>query len=129
MAKLLNTCERFVVFDKEKLEQSLPVRFEEQVANRAAQLAIQSRKHTLTYQQLNDAANAIAREVLSRRGEGQEPIALLLENDAPMIEALLGVLKAGKIYVPLDPSLPLARLSYIVEEHESCLQIITTRKC
>jgi amino acid adenylation domain-containing protein len=124
---LLNSCESFIAFGKEELEHSLPSRFEKQLATRASHLAIQTRKYTLTYQQLNNGANVIAREILARRREGQEPIALLLENDAPMIEAILGVLKAGKIYVPLDPSLPVSRLAYILQDSEAPLLITNSQ--
>src|SRR5215467_1179768 len=96
MAKLLNSCDSFVAFGTNELEHSLPVCFEKQVASRASHLAVQTRKHTLTYQQLNNGANVIARAILDRQGEGQKPIALLLENDVPMIEAILGVSKPGK---------------------------------
>jgi amino acid adenylation domain-containing protein len=109
------------------LELSIADRFEQQVANNPGRLAIHTGTHTLTYEQLNRRANAIAHHVLSRRGRGLEPVALLLENDAPMIAAILGVLKAGKIYVPLDPSLPASRLSYIVKDSESCLLITSSR--
>src|SRR5262249_39274013 len=98
--------ELFVSFgDDKELEQSLTDRFQKQVARHGDHLAIKTRKHTLAYEDLNCRANAIARQIISRRGQKQETVALLLENDAPMIEALLGVLKTGRIYVPLDPSL------------------------
>jgi amino acid adenylation domain-containing protein len=113
--------------DRSQLEQSITDRFEEQVEKDPGHVAIRTRTHSLTYEQLNRGANVIARQILSRRGREQEPVALLLENDAPMIEAILGVLKAGKIYVPLDPSLPSARLSHIVHDSESCLLITNTR--
>ena len=58
---------------------------------------------------------------------GRSRFALLLENDAPMIEAILGVLKAGKIYVPLDPSLPAARLTYILQDSQAALLISNAR--
>jgi amino acid adenylation domain-containing protein len=109
------------------LDQSISDRFEEQVAKDPGHLAISAGTHTFTYDRLNRGANVIARYILSRRGEGQEQIALLLENDARMIEAILGVLKAGKTYVPLDPSLPSQRLSYIVRDCEASLLITNTR--
>ncbi len=71
-------------------------------------------------------ANRIALAILARRGRDQEPIALLLDNDAPMIAAMLGVLKAGKIYVPLDPSLPTARLAHILRDSQAAL-LLTDR--
>jgi amino acid adenylation domain-containing protein len=127
MAKLLHATGTFVDFDAHELEQSIPRRFEAQAAKRPSHLAIETRKHTLSYEQLNSSANVIAREILNGRGKGSEPIALLLENDAPMIEAILGVLKAGKIYIPLDPSLPSSRLSYILQDTEAGLLITNDR--
>lgn len=112
---------------RDELDRSIADRFEEQVENDSHHLAIRTRTRTLTYGQLNRGANVIARHILSRQGRAQEPVALLFENDAPMIEAILGVLKAGKIYVPLDPSLPATRLSYIVQDSESCLLLTNTR--
>ena len=119
--------EPLVEVGTDELERSISDRFEEQVEKDPEHLAIRTRTHALTYEQLNRGANVIARQILSRRGGAQEPVALLFENDAPMIEAILGVLKAGKIYVPLDPSLPSARLSYIVQDSESCVLLTNTR--
>ena len=102
----------FIPFANEDIEQSIPERFEQMVRTYPDRLAIKSNNHELTYDELNKAANRVANSILGRRGEGQEPIALLLDQGAPAITSILGVLKAGKIYVPLDPSFPRARTSY-----------------
>jgi non-ribosomal peptide synthetase component F len=47
---------------------------------------------------------------------GPEIVALLLHKGVPLVIGLLGVLKAGKIYMLLDPAHPPARLSYILED-------------
>ncbi|CAA9299517.1 MAG: Polyketide synthase modules and related proteins, partial [uncultured Chloroflexia bacterium] len=67
------------------------------------------------------------RALLAQRGEGAESVALLLEHNALMIAAILGVLKAGKVYVPLDPSFPYARNAYILEDSQVSL-IITNNE-
>ena len=67
------------------------------------------------------------RTILSVRGEGQEPIALLLNHDAPLVAAILGTLKAGKICVPLDPSYPRDRLAHILENCQAHL-LVTENK-
>lgn len=79
-------------------------------------LAVKTRSHQLTYAALNKVANRVARALLAQRGEGEESIALLLEHDALMIAAILGVLKSGKVYVTLYPSFPYARKSYILDD-------------
>lgn len=117
----------FIEFKKQDIEQSIPNRFEQQVAKYPHRLAVKTISHQLTYNELNKAANRVARAILAQRGEGEEPIVLLLESDAPMIAAILGVLKAGKICVPLDPSFPHARLAYILEDSQTGL-IVTTNK-
>ena len=95
----------FNEFRKEEIEQSIPDRYEKIVRLNPNRLAVKTRNFTLSHVELNQIANRVARTILSVRGEGQEPVALLLDHDAPIIAAILGTLKAGKICVPLDPSL------------------------
>ena len=117
---ILNRCFHptgsYVEFKKEEIEQSISDRFESQVLTYPDRLAVKTRTEELTYTELNIAANRVARALLARLGDGEEPVALLLEQGAPMIIGNLGVLKAGKITVPLDPSHPSDRTSYILED-------------
>ena len=117
----------FVEFPIEEIEQSIPERFERQVGKYSDQIAVKTRTRKLTYDELNKLANRVAQAILNVQGVGQEPVALLLENDAPMIASFLGVLKSGKIYVPLDPAHPLSRLQYILEDSGSALLISNGR--
>ena len=117
----------FTPFQKEETEQSIPQRFEQQVSRYPDRLAVKTRSHQLTYAALNKVANRVARALLAQRGERSEAIALLLEHDAFMIGTILGVLKAGKVYVPMDPSFPYARNAYILEDSQASL-IITNNK-
>jgi amino acid adenylation domain-containing protein len=117
----------FIPFRVEEIEQSIPARFEEQVARDPERLAVRSRGQQLTYEELNRAANRVARAILVGWGEAEEPVALLFEHDAPAIAAIFGVLKAGKIYLPLDPTYPLQRLAYLVEDSGARL-VVTNRR-
>ena len=112
---------RFVEFKREEIEQSIPDRFEQQVAKHPDRLAVKTKSHQFTYDELNKAANRVARAILAQRGEGNEPVALLLEQGAALIAALFAVLKAGKICVPLDPSLGRARITSILEDSQAGL--------
>ena len=78
----------FVEFKKEETERSIPERFEQQVRRYPDRLAVSSLRHQLTYEAFNRAANRLARAILARRGEGQEPIALLFDHDAPLLIAI-----------------------------------------
>jgi amino acid adenylation domain-containing protein len=112
---------RFVPFAKEEIERSIPDRFEQQARQYPDRIAVWGRKHTFTYDALNRYANRIARTILARQGERAEPIGLFFEKDGPMMAALLGCLKAGKIYVALDPAQPGARASKILEDAQASL--------
>ena len=126
-AKCFHPTGTFVEFNKEEIEQSIADRFEEQVRRYPDRLAVKTEKEELTYEELNNAANRVARAILAQRGVGEEPVALLFEHGAPMFAALLGVLKAGKFYVPLDPSYPRARVSYILQDSRADL-IVTNHR-
>jgi amino acid adenylation domain-containing protein len=104
----------FVEFEKADIEQSIPDRFEEIVRKYPDRLALKTPHCALTYDELNRAANRVATAILSRRGEKPEPVGLLLEDPAQAIAAILGALKAGKFYVPLDRSSPPARIASIL---------------
>ncbi|MBP5973647.1 amino acid adenylation domain-containing protein [Brasilonema sp. CT11] len=116
----------FIEFKKEDIEQSIASRFEQQVNKYPNSIAVKSKSEILTYDQLNKNANRLARAILSQRGEGNVAIALLLEG-ASFITAMFGVLKTGKIYVPMDPSTPQTRLAYILEDSQAVL-IVTNNK-
>jgi amino acid adenylation domain-containing protein len=106
----------FTPFPRTAIEQSVAARFEEQVAAHAARPAIVAGDDVLTYADLNRRANRLARALLAREPDGPGPVALLLGHGAPTIAAMLAVLKAGKIFVPLDPTFPPARLHTMLED-------------
>ena len=101
---------------------------EEQVRRHSTRLAVKTRGEALTYDALNRAANRVASAILARRREtGAEPVALLLEQGAQAIAAMLGVLKAGKTHVGLDPAHPRARTDLALENAQPGL-LVTNRK-
>ena len=113
----------FVPFPIEALNQSIPERFEKQVRLFPNRLAVKTRHHLFTYDQLNRKANRLAHALIERRGGGEENIAIMLEHGALQLIAILGVLKAGKTYVPLDPSYPHKRLAYMLADSRAELVI------
>lgn len=108
-------------FNKPEIEQSIATRFERMVHLYRQRIAVKCGVDALTYGELNRAANRVAQVLLDTRGEKNEPIALLLEHGILAVAAILGVLKAGKFYVPLDSTYPQARLSSIVRDSETRL--------
>jgi non-ribosomal peptide synthetase component F len=118
----------FIEFKKEEIEQSITRRFEQIVAKYPDRLAVRGKTVSYTYDALHKLANRVARAILNRCGQGAEPIALLFEQDAPAIAAILGVLKAGKTYVPLDPSYPVARIAYMLEDSQAAFVVTNDRQ-
>ena len=104
-------CGEFFEFEAHAIEQSIPDRFEQQVDRNPDKIAVRTRDDRLTYAELDAWANRIAHAVLDQSGEGQEPVGVLFAQGASAVAAILGVLKAGKIYVPLDPLQPRACLA------------------
>ena len=89
--------------------------FERQVARDAAAVAVVSGNRRVTYGELNERANRVGRH-LRKLGVGPEGrVGLLVERGVEMVAGLLGIIKAGAAYVPLDPSYPRARLSTCCE--------------
>jgi amino acid adenylation domain-containing protein len=116
----------FIEFKKEEIEQTVTDRFEQQVKQHSARLAVKGKDRHFTYETLNRTANRIAHAILAQRGQGEEPIGLLFEPGALAVAAILGTLKAGKIWVPLDPALPQARLAYILADAQ--IKLILTNE-
>lgn len=117
----------FVEFEKDEVETSIPERFENIVRRYPDRLAVKTREGGRTYDDLNKAANRIARAILRQPDEEGQPVGLLLDHDAPVIAALLGALKAGKFYVPLDPSSPQGRLGYMLKDSDARLLVTNGR--
>jgi amino acid adenylation domain-containing protein len=85
---------------------SVTSRFREVVAAAPEQLAVQGDDTSYTYGELDRESSRIANLLLDRLGQATEPVALIMPYGARMIAAVLGILKAGKFYVPLDPAFP-----------------------
>src|SRR5579864_9213663 len=96
-------------------QESINAVFAEQVTRTPNAVAVEFEGQTLTYRELNERANRLAR-YLRKLGAGVEtPVGICLERSLEMIVGLLGILKAGGAYVPLDPNYPPGRLEYMLE--------------
>ncbi len=111
----------FVEFPKEDTEKSIPERFEKIARMYPNRIAVKTRTQQVTYAALNGAANRLADILVARLGRGQRPVGLLFPKGIPLIVAILGTLKAGKICVPLDPTLPQTRISHMLANAQATL--------
>jgi amino acid adenylation domain-containing protein len=90
--------------------------FQRHVTSRSSHHAVECNGEALTYAQLDAAANRIA-ALLRSRGIGPGSfVALYLEKSCGLFAAMLGILKAGAAYVPIDPKFPIARVEGIFED-------------
>lgn len=89
--------------------------FEEQAQKNPDAVALVCGEEQLTYQELNKKANQLANYLLKQGVKPDMLIGLFVDRSIKMIIGLLGVLKAGAAYVPLDPSYPEERLQHMIK--------------
>ncbi len=107
-------------------EASIPEVFARQAERAAGSIAVECNGETLTYAELNNRAKRLA-QYLRRLGVGAEtPVGISTERSIEMIVGLLGILKAGGMYVPLDLDDPRERLLFSIEN--AALRIVLTRE-
>ena len=101
------------VYPRAKLVHQL---VEEQAARVPHATAVVCGDQELTYQQLNDRANEIAHLLAELGVRSDQRVGVCAERGTQLIAALLGILKAGAAYVPLDASYPRERLAYMIQD-------------
>ena len=97
--------------------------FEQQVERTPDAVAVQYEDERLTYAELNTKANQLAHRLRALRdGSGNpvvgpdERVAICVERSLEMVVGLLGILKAGAAYVPVDPEYPQDRIAYVLRD-------------
>ncbi|MGW9434208.1 non-ribosomal peptide synthetase, partial [Streptomyces decoyicus] len=80
----------------------------------------------LTYAELDERANRLARLLIARGARPEQLVALALPRSADMVVALLGVLKSGAAYLPLDPGHPEDRIAFTLADAAPGLVITAT---
>jgi amino acid adenylation domain-containing protein/non-ribosomal peptide synthase protein (TIGR01720 family) len=95
---------------------TLPALFEEQVQKTPNATAVCFDQSMLTYGELNAQANRLAHYLLAKGVERNQLVPVCMERCPEMIVAILGILKAGAAYVPIDPQYPVHRVEYILND-------------
>ncbi|CAJ7636806.1 non-ribosomal peptide synthetase [Burkholderia pseudomallei] len=96
-------------------------RFEAQAARTPEAIAVACGAHALSYAALNRRANRLAHYLRAHGAGPERVVALALERSVDMMVGLLGILKSGSAYLPLDPAYPAERLAYIVDDARPAL--------
>ncbi|WP_442602267.1 non-ribosomal peptide synthetase family protein [Paenibacillus sp. KN14-4R] len=97
--------------------------FEDAVSQFPTNCALASSHGELSYQELNARANQFARLLLDKLLQKGDFVTILMERSLETIISILGILKAGGVYVPVDPEHPEERNSYIIEDTKSAFVV------
>lgn len=122
---LLNSLERQQVLEKFNdnarlypVNQTIHNLFEQQVKRTPHKIAVVCRETRLTYQELNEKANQLARFLQSLGVRKGEFVGILKERDVNFSIAILAILKAGGVYIPIDSTYPTERIRYMLSNSE-----------
>lgn len=90
--------------------------FEEQVKRVPDKIAVTFGNEELTYRELNERANQLARKIRKMGGGANDYVAILSKKSIDMVTGIYAIIKAGCAYVPIDPSFPDDRIKYILKD-------------
>ena len=108
-------------------DRTVPGLVEETVGRHPDAIAVEFGEERITYRELNERSNRLARELIARDAATGTRVALCLERSPEMLVALLGILKSGAAYVPLDPTYPRQRLRFMLEDSQPVV-LVTDHK-
>ena len=108
-------------FSKSTAEKTIPARFEAIVSQYPDNIAIKAEHSDFTYGKLNADANQVAREILASGDDSEGTIAIIMGDITNTIIAMIASLKAGKLFVSIDPKNPLDRINDILEDSQANL--------
>lgn len=100
----------------ETCETSLLTLFENQAAETPEREAVRLGSERLTYRELDERSNSLARYLLSQGLKAEEAVGLLMPRTLELVVSLLAVQKAGGAYLPLDPQAPPERIKFILQD-------------
>jgi nonribosomal peptide synthetase DhbF len=101
---------------QETPEATLSELFEAQVRRTPDKVAVICMAESLSYRELNDKANRLAHLLISEGIGPEDVVALAVPRSLEMIVALLGIVKAGAAYLPIEPDYPAERIAFMLED-------------
>lgn len=106
----------------------LPIEtFEEHVENNPLHKAIIFGEDSLTYAELNEKANFIGAQLREKGIKNNDVVAILTERSMGMICGILGIMKAGATYLPIDPHCPIERINFILEDSNTKIVLVNQK--
>ncbi len=95
--------------------------FEEQVEKTPNNTAVVFNNQSLTYKELNQKSNIIARMLRNNGVKADDAVVILVDKSIEMIIGVIAILKAGGAYLPIDPDYPTERIEYIIKDSGSSI--------
>ncbi|MGB0598420.1 MAG: amino acid adenylation domain-containing protein [Rubripirellula sp.] len=100
--------------------------FEQNAAQKPDAVALVFREEKVTYRELDQRANQVAQFLIQQGIEHESRVGLCAERSAEMIVGMLGILKAGAAFVPIDPNYPADRLAFMIDDSD--VEILLSQK-
>ncbi|WP_291560027.1 MULTISPECIES: amino acid adenylation domain-containing protein [unclassified Clostridium] len=95
--------------------------FEEQTIKAPNKIALKFKEKSLTYKELNEKSNQLANYLREKGIDRKAIVAIMETHSIELMVSILGVLKIGASYLPIDPSYPLERINYMLEDSKSTI--------
>jgi non-ribosomal peptide synthetase component F len=108
-------------------DKSLIDLFEEQVLKNPEAVAVVYENDRLTYRELNERSNQVAHLLVKMGVKADTLVPICIERSLEMIIGIVGIIKAGAAYVPVDPEYPADRISYMLHDTEATV-VLTSRE-
>ncbi|PPK66528.1 non-ribosomal peptide synthetase [Actinokineospora auranticolor] len=105
---------------------TLPELFAEQVARYPDTTAVEDGTRSLTYRELDARANRVARSLVDRGVAPDTPVVVSMDRGVDLVTAFLAVTKAGGAYVPVDPTYPVRRKRFMLDDTAPLLALVDT---
>jgi amino acid adenylation domain-containing protein len=113
----------FIPLPMEAVNGSFVGRFQEIARLYPNNVAIISETEEVTYRDLNSRSNCLANEIVRLYDCISEPVIFILDHAPVAITTMVGVMKSGKAYVPVDPTFPINRITHILKDTQTRLVI------
>ena len=105
------------------IDKSIIDLFEEQVNKSPGDTAIIHKGDALTYEELNEKANQLAKFLIAKGIKDETLVPICIERSIEMIVGIMGVMKAGGAYVPIDPEYPKDRMKFMLDDTKTTLML------
>ncbi|MBO0454912.1 non-ribosomal peptide synthetase [Candidatus Enterococcus murrayae] len=110
-----------LVKNQEFIENTLLDKFEETVICNPNKTAVKFENHSLSFKELNERCNYLGKVLQQAGVKKNQTVGIMMDRSIDMIIAIYGILKAGAAYLPLDPSHPKDRISFILEDSHTSI--------